>query len=86
MAAPGPAPGPSSSGRSTQSGGVSVGKYKRLDHIGKGSFATVYKAVHPVSTLLLADSSISQPFRLGWFAGSYGVSNSCANFLCVLGG
>lgn len=31
-----------------------VGRYTRLDEIGRGSFATVYQGVHTVSVLLLS--------------------------------
>ena len=48
MAAPPPA---SSSKKAETSGGGSIGRYKRLDQVGKGSFATVYRGIHPVSTL-----------------------------------
>lgn len=57
MAAP-PRSAPSSGGRQSHSGGIYVGRYKRLDSIGKGSFATVYKAVHPVCSSRNQDHSV----------------------------
>lgn len=43
-------------GRRTREGGqgseVPIGRYLRLDEIGRGSFATVYQGIHSVSTHL----------------------------------
>lgn len=32
---------------------VTIGSFKRMEEIGRGSFATVYKAVHTVGSCLL---------------------------------
>lgn len=42
---------PMSRRSSSQSNEVHIGPYKRLESIGKGSFAVVYKAVHPVGSI-----------------------------------
>lgn len=34
---------------------MSIGRYTRLDEIGRGSFATVYQGVHTVSCVLAFD-------------------------------
>lgn len=36
---------------------MSIGRYTRLDEIGRGSFATVYQGVHTVSCIPYASSS-----------------------------
>ena len=51
MAAPQSTSG--SNRRSSSTNDYFVGRYRRLESIGKGSFAVVYKGVHPVSPLAL---------------------------------
>jgi hypothetical protein len=36
--------------RDSAQGALTIGRYTRLDKIGRGSFATVYQGVHNVST------------------------------------
>ncbi|KAB8336877.1 hypothetical protein FH972_021185 [Carpinus fangiana] len=53
-----PQPSSSTSRRPSSNGEVYVGQYKRLEAIGKGSFAIVYKAVHPSDKSLLAIKTV----------------------------
>ncbi|SLM36208.1 serine threonine protein kinase [Lasallia pustulata] len=48
MATPAPAPSSSTSRRSRESaqGDMTIGNFRRMEEIGRGSFATVYKAIH----------------------------------------
>lgn len=48
MAAPTPGPSTSRRPRAPGQGEMSVGSFRRLEEIGKGSFATVYKATYSV--------------------------------------
>lgn len=44
---------------------VPIGRYLRLDEIGRGSFATVYQGIHSVSLTHITSSSDSGgPFQL----------------------
>ncbi|KAL8871459.1 MAG: hypothetical protein Q9174_002711 [Haloplaca sp. 1 TL-2023] len=52
MAAPSPAPSSSRRPRAPGQGEMSVGSFRRLEEIGKGSFATVYKATYSVRSLV----------------------------------
>lgn len=50
MAAKQPAPTSSRRTRDSAQGEMSIGSFRRLEEIGRGSFATVYKAAYSVST------------------------------------
>lgn len=48
---------------------VLIGRYTRMDHIGKGSFATVYRGVHTVSYSFdsVPPPPTDQPFAFTFF-------------------
>ena len=53
MAAATPGPSLSRRPRDPAQAEVDIGSFKRMEEIGRGSFATVYKAMHTVSKTLL---------------------------------
>ncbi|RDW81300.1 serine/threonine protein kinase ATG1 [Aspergillus mulundensis] len=56
---------PSKSSRSSKEAysEVTIGRYTRMDHIGKGSFATVYRGVHTVSSNEVGSLSLHVQLR-----------------------
>lgn len=62
MAAPTPGPSASRRPRESTQGDVDIGSFRRLEEIGKGSFATVYKAMHTVSTRSFSSRIVSHSF------------------------
>lgn len=62
MAAPTPGPSTSRRPRESTQGDVDIGSFRRLEEIGKGSFATVYKAMHTVSTRSLPFETVTHCF------------------------
>ncbi|KAL8942056.1 MAG: hypothetical protein Q9216_001868 [Gyalolechia sp. 2 TL-2023] len=58
MAAPTSAPSTSRSARGPERGEMSVGSFRRLEEIGKGSFATVYKATYSKKPGFVAIKSV----------------------------
>ncbi|KAL9590054.1 MAG: hypothetical protein Q9203_001158 [Teloschistes exilis] len=58
MAAPTPGPSTSKRPRAPGSGEMSVGSFRRLEEIGKGSFATVYKATYSKKAGYVAIKSV----------------------------
>ena len=59
MAAAAPTPSASRRARDPAQQDVEIGSFRRMEEIGRGSFATVYKATHTVSILRLLDKLCS---------------------------
>lgn len=72
---------PSSHSSSSNMSEVTIGQFRRLDHIGKGSFAEVFRGIHLVGLSL---RSVSMWVEVEVEAGGGGAEMRLCDAVCAL--